>query len=639
MPTGIETALFAGLDAAERRALEVRLRPHRFAPGAIILHQGQWSRALHLVRQGVVSVTVGDSFGHQREVARLGPGEIVGEMAVLTGQPHSATVSAIGPAETLTLGHDDFLTLLAGSPRLAQNVLRALSERLSRTSRWQVADERAATVAVLSPFDEGAAPILALNLAISVARQTRRRVLLAVDEATLAGPLRPLGGAALPALERVAGDGTAVAAHRGAGPGHPALRGVQICPLRDGGAGTIAAGVATAAVEVLGDSYRAVVLGSVAGGEAGDDLGRAMRALVLAPVGRLREAAGAPAIASLRRAGLPVGLVATDLPRPPSVGELATLGDGAGLPVLRGLPVRLAALGASPLPPLVRRDRHGAVAAGIDWLARDLAGFKVGLALGAGSARGFAHLGVLRVLEREGVPVDTLAGTSVGAFVGAYWSCGLALDAVADAMERTTRRPFGLTVPRTSLFSNRRIETRLRDVVGERQIEDLAHPFAAVSVDLLTGEPVALHRGSLWRAVLASGAIPGLYPPVAYGDRLLVDGVIGMPVPTGVVADLGGDVIIGVRLTPSRAAGLAARPAQVNVADVFLGIIDVMQEAIESHGIARADLLIHPQVTKVPLRHFAEGRALIAAGEVAAEEALPVLRRLLPWLAGPPDRD
>jgi NTE family protein len=258
----------------------------------------------------------------------------------------------------------------------------------------------------------------------------------------------------------------------------------------------------------------------------------------------------------------------------------------------------------------------------------------LGLVLGGGGARGFAHIGVLRVLEREGVPVDALAGSSVGAFVGGFWSCGLTLDAVAEALVWAAGRPFAPTMPRASLFSSRWIQARTRAIVGARRIEDLARPFAAVAVDLRTHEPVALHRGPLWRALIASGSIPGVYPPVAHEGRLLVDGMVRTPVPTGVVADLGGDVTIGVRLAPvpegPGATVRPAAPARPNIVDIVFTMLDVMQEAIESLGSERADLMIHPQVTKVTLRHFAEGRALIAAGEAAAEEALPALRRLLP---------
>ena len=131
-------------------------------------------------------------------------------------------------------------------------------------------------------------------------------------------------------------------------------------------------------------------------------------------------------------------------------------------------------------------------------------------------------------------------------------------------------------------------------------------------------------------------------PPVAVDGRLLIDGVVRTPVPTGVVADLGGDVTIGVRLAPvPEGAGATGAPAaltQPNLVDIVFTVLDVMQEAIESLGSERADLMIHPQVSKVTLRRFAEGRALVEAGEAAAEEALPGLRRLLPWLEGSDER-
>lgn len=621
-----EANFFTGLTDAEQGALRARLRPRRFATGATILQQGQLSGVLHIIERGAVNVTANDGLGNTTELARLGPGQLVGELSILTGQPHSATVTAHGPTETLVLARDDFLALLADSPHLARNVLRALSERLVRTTRRQAATERGTVVAIESPFDHMAGVALALNLAVSLARQGRAPTLLILDDATLAGPLAPLADIALPALETVAVDPAAVAAHRAAPMGHPALHGVRLSTFHSPAVGA-------AALTTLGEVYRHIVLGP--GSATQPPPAGGARAFVLAPVGRLSEAATARAIAGLGGGGWSTGLVATDLARPPSMGELAALGRGTAAPVLTGLPVALRALATSDLlPPAVRRDRGGLTAAGIDRLARDVAGLKVGLALGAGSARGFAHIGVLRVLEREGIPVDAIAGTSVGAFVAAFWACGLPPDAIADALARAARRPFALTLPRAALFSNHRIGASVRRTTGGRAIEDLPVPFAAVAVDLHTREPVVLHHGPLWEACLASGTIPGVYPPLLREGRALVDGVVRMPVPTGVVADLGGNVVIGVRLSPKRDAATAATspPVGPNLVDTVFTILEVMQEAIESHGSERANLIIHPEVTKVTLREFAVGRALIEAGEAAAEEALPALRRLLPWL-------
>jgi NTE family protein len=641
MPAGSQPDLFSGLPASEEAQLRERLRPRRFAPGATVLQQGQLSGELHIIRSGTVSVRATDSLGRATELARLGPGEIVGEMSLLTAEPHSATVIALTPTATDVLGRDDFLALVAASARLAQNLSRILSERLLRTNRRQAEARRATVVAVACPTLPAAAPALALNLAVSLARQSRRRVLLATDTGTLDGPLAPLRQLALPDLATIARDPAAASAHRAGQPGHIALHGVQLCALSDdprSPAPPISA--ATIATDLLGEDYGFVLLAT-----SDPDLAwthGAARLILAVPRPHLTGNDLRAALADARSLGPQPGLVITDLPGTPTVGELASYQQLGNAPVLVGLPLPLATLAADFLPPLVRRDRRAPAALAIDRLARDVAGLKVGLALGAGSARGFAHIGVLRVLEREGVPVDALAGTSIGAVVGAMWASGMSAEAIADTLTTAGRGLLRVTLPYASLFSNRSLQQSLRGAVGDRLIEDLPLPFAAVAVDLASRLPVALHRGPLWRAVLASAAIPGIYPPVQHEGRALIDGVVRDPLPTGVVADLGADIILGVRLSPDPRVGpeidsagvtLPSGPERASLLTVVFAMLDVMQEAIESHGTQRANLIIHPPVPKVSIRQFSEGHALIRLGQQAAEEALPTLRRLLPWLA------
>ncbi|MFN8511473.1 MAG: cyclic nucleotide-binding domain-containing protein [Thermomicrobiales bacterium] len=640
MPEGSQPDLFSGLPISEETQLRERLRPRRFAPGATILLQGQLSGELHIIRSGTVSVRASDTLGRSTELARLGPGEIVGEMSLLTAEPHSATVLAITPTATDVLGRDDFLALVASSARLAQNLSRILSERLLRTNRRQSETRRVTTVAVACPTLPAAAPALALNLAVSLARQSRSRVLLATDTATLGGPLAPLRHLALPALTAVARDPAAEAAHREAPPGHPALHGVQLCALDDAPPSpTPSASAATIATDLLGEDYGFVILAT---GNPDLAWARGAARLILAtPLHALADGDTRAALAAARDLGSRTDLVITDLPRLPSVGEVANYRQIGTAPVLVGLPIPLATLTDDYLPPLVRRDRRALATLAIDRLARDVAGLRVGLALGAGSARGFAHIGVLRVLEREGVPVDALAGTSIGAVVGAMWASGMSAEQVADTLTSAGRGLLRFTLPYASLFSNRSLQQSLRGAVGDRLIEDLPVPFAAVAVDLATRLPVALHQGPLWRAVLASAAIPGIYPPVLFEGRTLIDGVVRDPLPTSVAADLGADVIIGVRLSPDarvgpeidRAGTTAPHgPERATLLTVVFAMLDVMQEAIESHGTQRANLIIHPPVPKVSIRQFSEGQTLIRLGQQATEEALPTLRRLLPWL-------
>lgn len=628
MSTITGSDLFVGFTADERAALEARLRPRRFPSGGIVLQQGQFSTELHIIRSGVVRVRSSDSLGQISELAQLGPGQFVGEMSLLTGQPHSATVTAISPTESLVLGRDDFLALLGDSPRLAQNISRVLSERLTRANQQRTPPARTTVVAVACPALPACGPALALNLAVSLALHTRRRTLLAVDGATLSRSLAPLGALALPSLAEVARDQGAVAAHHQAPPGHPALPGVSLCTL---GAADSHAG----ALHLLEGCYGQIVL---AAGDPGDLAwaSGAEHCLLIASADGSAAGVLATALERAARIGSRVGLIATDLRDAPSVGQLKNLGARLRVPVLRGLTLPLAALAEEGLPPLIRRERRGQVAAAIGWLARHLAGCKVGLALGAGSARGFAHLGVLQVFEREEIPIDALAGTSIGAIVAGAWAMGMSADSIARAFHGVGNRLLPPTIPYASFFSNRNVRAALLQMAGEARISDLPIPYAAVAVDLHTRSRVILHHGLLWKAMLASAAIPGIYPPVAHGGYLLIDGAVRDPLPTEVAADLGADRVIGVRLSPTPIGEAEARAPGAtrgaNLLDVVLTMLDAMQESIEGHGSQQAALVIHPTVAKLTLRQFNAGSTLVEAGARATEAALPTLRRLFPWL-------
>lgn len=622
--------LFAGLAAEERGELRQRLLPRAYAAGQVLLQQGRHSGELHVIVSGAVRVTARDTLGNVTDLALLGPGQVLGEMSLLTGEPHSATVTALEPTVTDVLSRDDFLALLSGSARLARNISQILSERLLRTSRRQLEAEHAAVTVVACPTLPTAAPAIGLNLAVSLARQTRRRTLLVLDSTTLTGPLAPLASRALPPLALLARDERAAETHRSPPPSHPALGGVDICALEEAESTTTPATV-VAALSLLAGVFRHIVVAPAIGADFAASIG-ASRLLLFAPLSRLRSRDLEVVRAAAVEMGTAVDTVATGVTVQPTMAERQGAYMVGDRPLLHALPAPLETFAAEPLPPLIRRERRGALAGAVDWIARDVAKLKVGLALGAGSARGFAHIGVLRVLEREGVPFDVVAGTSVGAVVGAFWSCGLSTDQINIALSAASRGLLRPTVPYVSLFSSRSVRAALRHTMGEQRIEELRHPYAAVAVDMATREPVALRRGPLWHAAMASAAIPGIYPPVSHEGRLLIDGVIRDPLPLGVAADLGADVLIGVRLSPSKDGAGLATPGRVNILDVVFTMLDVMQETIESHGSQQAGLVIHPRVGKVTLRQFSEGEPLIEAGAAAAEEALPALRRRLPWL-------
>jgi len=179
---------------------------------------------------------------------------------------------------------------------------------------------------------------------------------------------------------------------------------------------------------------------------------------------------------------------------------------------------------------------------------------RIGVALGSGGARGAAHTGVLKVLEREGIPICVVAGSSIGALVGATYAAGVPLERVEREWLETDAaklfRSFLPTFPRAGLSSGNELRKYLAGLLGERRIEDLPMPYAALACDIDTGEMVVLTEGSLPDAIRASTAIPGIYNPVRLGDRILVDGGLVEPLPIRACRDLGADFIIAVDITP-----------------------------------------------------------------------------------------
>jgi NTE family protein len=279
----------------------------------------------------------------------------------------------------------------------------------------------------------------------------------------------------------------------------------------------------------------------------------------------------------------------------------------------------------------------------LGWLARDLCGLKVGLALGAGSVRGYAHYGVLRAFERIGLVPDYITGTSIGAIIASTYALGQTAEEATRVMEATSRRAFRLTAPIHSLLSNAGVAANFRDVGGDALIQDLPVPLALVAADLTSGREVVLRRGLLRVAALASMAIPGIYPPVRIGDRVLVDGGVVNPVPISVATAMGADVVIATSLgrpamqPESDVEAVEGKGRLPTLVSTITRSVEVMQARIGASAVADADVLIEADFSGVPtvgLQSFARGRPYIAPGEAAAEAALPAIAERLPWLRG-----
>jgi NTE family protein len=250
----------------------------------------------------------------------------------------------------------------------------------------------------------------------------------------------------------------------------------------------------------------------------------------------------------------------------------------------------------------------------------------IGLALGGGFARGFAHLGVLRVLEEREVPVTHIAGTSVGSILGAAYASGAPLERIIDCCKGLRFRDIARwRVSRLGLASNQRLGGLVDRVFESRQFEDLRIPVAVVATDLSSGEPVIFTQGDLKDAIRASCAFPGLFEPVEIGTRCLADGGLVAPVPTRAARELGASVVVGVSVGVQD----GYRGAPRNVFQVVSRAVSAAQKHQTEVWERQADLVLRPDVQGLAWDDFARAEEAIEAGAAAAERALPRIQTLL----------
>jgi NTE family protein len=590
-------SFFQSLSQDELERMLGSLVRRQFPAGAQVLAEGDRPTEMYVITSGVCGVFVRDREGLDSQIGQIGPGATIGETALFAGQMDSvnvasATVRALTALDVAALDAPGFYALATAFPQVLHNIGAILSQRLTRSYQHAQAEHGRVTVLL----DRGAPPLLAYALACSVAWHSRTSTVLVVVADTKPADLEALAS-------------------------------------RNGGVS-----------------------------------GEGARLLLVPPTGEFAEAALAGTVEELTHHHQHVLLLVKG---PPPVGvdgrtlhladaSYSPPADPAGRPghTLRAwvAPVRHwrpDAAGVVHVPPLEPADeqalREGmlstSTAAGkaLGWVARDLCGLKVGLALGAGSVRGYAHYGVLRVFERIGLQFDYVTGTSIGSIIASTYALGHSADEAARTMEATSIRAFRLTVPVHSLLSNAGISANFRQVGGDKRIEDLDVPLALVAADLATGREVVFRRGLLRVAALASMAIPGIYPPLRMGKHVLVDGGIVNPVPISVATSMGADKVIAVSL---------GRPATQPEPDIeaveekgrlptllqtITRSVDVMQGRIGAQAAAAATVLIEPSFAAAPnvgLQSFHEGRPYIAPGEAAAEAAIPDIAARLPWLRG-----
>jgi len=249
---------------------------------------------------------------------------------------------------------------------------------------------------------------------------------------------------------------------------------------------------------------------------------------------------------------------------------------------------------------------------------------RIALVLGGGSARGFAHVGVIRALEQEKIPIDLIVGTSVGSLIGALYAHEMnsfELEWTAFSLEKDDLLDYALLSAGMGPIKGDRLEAFVNKKIPVVNIESLKIPFAAVATDLNRGTRVVLDRGPLARAIRASCAIPGVFQPVEYQGRLLVDGGTVDNLPVAVARKKGGDIVIAVDISQN-----VTNYNITNLVDVTLQAVHIMFSENVSQQRHDADVLIAPAVGNVAMMDFTQKKRLMQAGMEAGQQAAPAIR-------------
>ncbi|HWQ10317.1 MAG TPA: patatin-like phospholipase family protein [Holophaga sp.] len=260
---------------------------------------------------------------------------------------------------------------------------------------------------------------------------------------------------------------------------------------------------------------------------------------------------------------------------------------------------------------------------------------RIALVLGGGAARGFAHVGVIRALEQERIPVNMVVGTSVGSLIGAIYASNLNsfdLEWTAFQLERDDLFDFGVmnAVTGMGLAKGDKLEAWLKAHIKATNIEDMKLPFAAVATDLNWGQKVVLDKGPVARAVRASSAIPGIFQPVQHMGKYLVDGGVVDNIPISVAKAKGADIVIAVDISAN-----LGNPNITNLVGVTLQATNIMFALNVERSKKEADVLITPQgIGDVGMLDFSQKKRLMQAGNEAGLKAVPAIRKAIEaWTA------
>ena len=657
--------LFSELTDAQRRFIVAKSTIVSYKKDEIVYEEGDGPSAFYCIMTGRVMLTVKDKSGSQSILEYLHRGKYFGIISLLTGEPHSVSAKAINDSMILCIEMEDFKTVLAKVPQLSIDLMQMLSRRLKRKDIHLKTIFESTVISIFSSYAQSGKTIYAINLALSLEKEIHKNILL-IDIAFKGKqhriPQRLGAKGQANDLDLDYFDLNSLESFKDF-----ILKGVfgidvacvSYDPAKPDNVKKIVSALST-----LVNDYHYIIL----------DLPVGMDETILGILNQsdMVEVISSPDVIDLKKTHRLVDHLKREYNFNPEkikviVNEykqnkltheekVKLLGHEiyATLPKFEY---------SSPELMVLEQPQLGYSRA-VRRIARQLGECLTGLALGVGAAYGLTHIGVLKVIEEEHIPIDIISGSSIGAFIATLWSAGYSAKQIEDIIRtefRDTnmiRQLADLTLPKIGFIKGQKIARMLKKYLGNKTFHDIKLPLKIVACDVKHKTSIVIEKGSLVEAVLASCAMPGVFHPVRFKEELLVDGGILNPLPTEILVKNSVKKIIAVNVTPSRedilkqmekarAEGktLAQNVVKkygffglswyikdllkVTILDFIFGSIEIMQAEIIKKEAQFADVILHPDTSGMNWLEFYRVKEFVKRGEEEARRQLDKIWQLV----------
>ena len=662
--------IFSGLPSAAQKLIEDNSYVAEYRKDHILYREGSPADSFYCVITGRAKVFVKTPSGEERTLVHLHRGDYVGIISLLTNEPHSASVRIINDSLVLRIDKKNFDNLLKEVPQLALKLTEALSRRLQKEESKPRTIFESSIISVFGLAKKSGRTMYAVNLAIALAYETRKKVMLLdmSHSGNECSAMLQMGELKCVDLKRHSmnyEEAKPLIAKYEAG-------GIYLLNLGCDDHSKIEPAHIISFLSSLASEFNYIIVDMPA------EIDKPTYSLLAQS--DLIHIVSDCNVHNLKATGKLIGELKKVVHDPDNTvkavinefvqtetfeNEVKLLGHKA-YAVLPDLGL-LAGMMSAGLPPVLAVP-ESLYSRSVRRIAREIGKILVGLALGSGAALGLVHIGVLKVLEREKIPIDFIAGTSIGAVVAAFWASGMEIEEIEKIAIKFKRKDllFSLAdfslLPLRGFMNGNNIKKFFREHLGKKTFHDTHTPLKIVANTLRSRENIIFDEGSLVDALRASCSIPAFIKPVRYGDDFLIDGGTLDPVPIDVLAKNGAKKIIAVNCLPSQEEMMKAfkefeerrrsdeaklprhtvfsrlaydfnnwtrRTFTPNVFDVIMSTSLAMQYVFAESSSKDADCVIHPVLPNAAWFELYKVEALIKRGEQEAEKMLPQIKALI----------